>query len=374
MSLPRTIAVVTGTRADFGLLRPVLAAIMEHPGLELRLAVTGTHLLPPADTAEEVRRAFPVAVEIPMQRPAAVGRIADAEALGRGVSGFAAWLGARPSDWLMVLGDRIEALAAASAAAIGGTRVAHIHGGDRAEGVSDEGIRHAITKLSHLHFAATARSAERLLCLGEPAGRVRLVGSPAIDELASIPPLEEAAWDELGRPRILMLLHPTGEADVVEEARCDLLLDRCLAEGPVLALDPNHDPGRDGIVRSLQRRAGTPGFIHRTHLDRRRFIGALRRVRVLAGNSSAGRIEAAAIPVRVVDVGPRQAGRECPRHVLHVPGWDEGSLAAALERAIHEPIPPFRHPYGDGHTGRRIAAALAEVDPLAVPLAKRNSF
>ena len=374
MSPPRTIAVVTGARADFGLLRPVIAAILEHPGLELRLAITGIHLLPPAYTAEDVRGAFPVSVEIPMQRPGAVGRPADAAALGRGVSGFAAWLQERPADWLVVLGDRIEALAAATAAAIGGTRVAHIHGGDRAEGVADEGIRHAITKLAHLHFAATARSAERILCLGEPAGRVRLAGSPAIAELPAMPPLDETSWEAIGRPAILVLMHPTGDADVVEESRCDLLLNRCLAEGPVLALDPNHDPGRDGIVRSLQRRVGAPGFTRLAHLDRPRFIGALRRVRVLAGNSSAGRVEAAAIPVRVVDVGSRQAGRECPRNVLHVPGWDEGSLAVALERAMHEPIPPFRHPYGDGHAGRRIASVLAELDPATVPLAKRNSF
>ncbi len=102
MSRPRTIAVVTGARADFGLLRPVIQAILEHPQLELHLAVTGAHLLPPAYTAEDVREAFPVAVELPMQRPGAVGRAADAAAVGRGVSGFAAWLQDRPADWLVV--------------------------------------------------------------------------------------------------------------------------------------------------------------------------------------------------------------------------------------------------------------------------------
>ena len=94
----------------------------------------------------------------------------------------------------------------------------------------------------------------------------------------------------------------------------------------------------------------------------------------MAGNSSAGRIEASAIPVRAFDVGPRQSGREAPRSVLHCPGWDEGSVRTSVERAFHEPVPPFQHPYGDGRTGRRIAAVLATLDPDNHPIAKRNTY
>lgn len=374
MPVTQSIAVVTGTRAEFGLLRPVLEAIAARPELDLRLAVTGTHLLPPDHTAAEVRAAFPVAVEIPMQEPGVVGRAADAAALGRGVSGFAAWLAEDPPDWVLVLGDRIEAFAAGAAAAVAGIRVAHVHGGDRAAGVADEGMRHALTKLAHLHLAASARSVERILYLGEAAGRIRLVGSPAIDDLARIPALDEAAFAALGSPEMVMLLHPTGEADIVEESQADLLLDRCLAAGRVLVLDPNRDPGRDGIMRALDRRDGAPGLTRRAHLDRRTFVGLLRRVRALVGNSSAGRIETAAIPIRAADIGPRQVGRECPRNVVHCPTWDAALVAAAIERAVHEPIPPFRQPFGNGRAGQRIATILAELEPGAMPLAKRNTY
>ncbi len=370
----RTIAALTGTRADFGLLRPVLDAIAARPELELRVVAAGAHLLPPDRTVDEVRAAFPVAAEIPMQVAGEVGRPADAAALGRGVSGVAALLAEDPPDWLLVLGDRIEAFAAAAAAAVAGVRVAHVHGGDRAEGVADEGMRHAITKLAHLHLAATPRSAERILYLGEPADRIRVVGSPAIDDLEAIVPLDDGTYVALGEPTLLLLLHPTGGPDVVERAQAELLLDRCLAQGRTLALDPNHDPGRDGILQALDARAGDRRLERRSHLARHEFVGLLKRVQALVGNSSAGRIEASAIPLRAVDVGPRQAGRECPPSVIPVPHWDEGAIATAIERAMHEPIPPFRHPYGPGRTGRLVADLLAELDPAAVPLAKRNAY
>ncbi|MEE9128733.1 MAG: UDP-N-acetylglucosamine 2-epimerase, partial [Phycisphaerales bacterium] len=145
----RTIAVVTGSRADYGLLRPVMRAIHDHADLQLRVIVTGVHLLPPAHTANEVARDFTIANTIAMQRPGECSRLEDAEALGRGVTGFAQRLSRHPVDVVLVLGDRIEALAAAAAASVGGIRVAHLHGGDRAEGIADEAIRHAITKLAH---------------------------------------------------------------------------------------------------------------------------------------------------------------------------------------------------------------------------------
>ncbi|MBT8486063.1 MAG: UDP-N-acetylglucosamine 2-epimerase, partial [Phycisphaerae bacterium] len=147
----KRIAVVTGSRADFGLLRPVIAAIAAEPELELRLVVTGTHLLPPSFTHETVSAQFDVATRIPMQVAGEVGRDADAAALGRGVSQLAQEFAESHPDVVLVLGDRIEAFAAAAAAAVGGRHVGHIHGGDRAEGVADDAMRHAITKLAHLH-------------------------------------------------------------------------------------------------------------------------------------------------------------------------------------------------------------------------------
>jgi UDP-hydrolysing UDP-N-acetyl-D-glucosamine 2-epimerase len=369
MSGWRTVAVVTGTRAEFGLLRSIMHAIDTHSALRLEALVTGTHLLPPARTVDEVTDAFDVAATIEMQRPGETGRTADADALGRGVSGFAARFATHPPDVVLVLGDRIEAFAAASAAAVAGIRVAHVHGGDRAEGIADESLRHAITKLAHVHLPATEASAERIRRLGETPGSVHVVGSPAIDGLTEIPPVGDAAFDGLGRPEIVFLMHPTGDDVVVEQERASLLLERCCASGRVLAMHPNHDAGRDGIVAAIE----SAPVEHRAHLPRAEFVGVLRRADVLVGNSSTGLIECAAIPRRCVDVGTRQGGRERPPHVVACPDWSPDAIETALAEA-RAPLPVFRHPYGDGRTGDRVAAVLAGIDSDNTPLGKRNCY
>ncbi|NNF44783.1 MAG: UDP-N-acetylglucosamine 2-epimerase (hydrolyzing) [Phycisphaerales bacterium] len=367
----KRIAVVTGSRADFGLLRPVIAAIAAEPELELRLVVTGTHLLPPSFTHETVSAQFDVATRIPMQVAGEVGRDADAAALGRGVSQLAQEFAESHPDVVLVLGDRIEAFAAAAAAAVGGRHVGHIHGGDRAEGVADDAMRHAITKLAHLHFTASPASTERVLAMGEEPRRTFLVGSPALDDLPAMGPVDDATFAELGEPAVLFLLHPSGDDDDVEQERAGALLARCLEIGRVLAVDPNHDPGRVGIVRALD---AFPDVTRVPHLPRETFVGLLRRVRMIVGNSSAGLIEAAAIPVRCVNVGPRQSGREKPAHVFNCPTWDIRAIDLALSRAETEPVLSVKHRFGRGDSGRRIAQLLRKVDLAALPVRKQNTY
>ncbi|MCP3903455.1 MAG: UDP-N-acetylglucosamine 2-epimerase (hydrolyzing) [Planctomycetes bacterium] len=368
----RRVAVVTGTRAEFGLLRPVCAAIEAHPDLALEVLVSGTHLIAPHPTIGEVSAVFPIAAIVEMQRAGETGRRADAEALGRGVSGFAARLAEHPVDVLLVLGDRIEAFAAAAAAAIGGTRVAHVHGGDRAEGIADEAMRHAISKLAHLHLAATADSAQRLLGMGEEPGRVHVVGSPAIDGLDAVDPLADDVYDDLGRPEIVFLMHPAGRSRDIEHDRASRVLARCRRAGRVLALHPNHDPGREGILDAIDE---ADEVAVRPHLPRETFVGLLRRVRAIVGNSSAGLIEAAAVPVRCVDIGSRQTGRERGPNVITCPDdGDDHAVEIAVTDALERPATPFRHPYGDGRAGRRIADLLATFEPDKYALRKRNTF
>lgn len=374
MTMFTRVDVVTGSRADFGLLRPVLSAIRDSKSLVLRTVVTGTHLLPPQRTVDEVAEAFEIAATIPMQEPGVTDRPGDAEALARGMTGFAARYRADPPDLVVVLGDRIEAFAAAATAAVAGVRVAHLHGGDRAEGIADEGLRHAISKLAHLHLAATSRSVERLIAMGEDPWRIRLVGSPAIDGLVAVPALDDAAYASLGRPEIVILLHPSGESPALERTRAADLVMLCADRGRTLVLDPNHDPGREAILAGISDASAHRAIRRTPHLPRDRFIGLLRRIRVLAGNSSAGLIEAAAIPVRSVDIGARQAGREAAGNAIRVPSWDLTGLARALERAMGEPLLPIRHPYGDGHAGERVAAIITAGGPETYPLAKRNTY
>lgn len=385
----RTVAIVTGTRAEFGLLRPVIDAARANPRLRTHIIAAGSHFLPPARTIREVEAAFPVAARVRMQTPGKSGRAADAAALGRGVAGFARTFDRLKPDWVVVLGDRIEAFAAASAASIAGRAVCHIHGGDRAEGVADEAMRHAISKLSHLHCAASKQSADRLIRMGERPPHVHLTGSPAIDGLKTVKPMSDRDAAALGDPTVVVLLHPAGlsHRDELSWTAATLMLATMLSrlvprepalEG-VLLLAPNHDPGRE-IIAATWAEAARAGAHTREHLPRAAFLALLRRLATrggyLIGNSSAGLIEAAALGVTVVDIGPRQSGRERPVHVIHLPDPDSRSLARACGAAVARTLAkPSRvsHPYGDGRAGPRIASLLARVDPHDPALLRKHN-
>jgi UDP-hydrolysing UDP-N-acetyl-D-glucosamine 2-epimerase len=357
----RRIAVVTGTRAEFGLLRPVMHAVAKQPSLELAVIAAGSHLISPALTFRDVKAEFAIADSVPMQVAGKVGRLHDAESLGRGIARFARSFESLRPDIVLVLGDRIEAFAAASAASVGGFVVAHVHGGDRAEGIADEAMRHAITKLSHIHFPATALSRERIVRMGERPEHVHLVGSPAVDELETMAPLPDDAFAELGSPDCVLLMHPIGRSPEMEEAAAAGVL-AAISDRRVLALEPNFDPGREGTVAAIR----TSGVRSRTHLPRKLFIGMLRCIQraggVLVGNSSAGLIEAAVLRLRVVDIGERQAGRERPGNVVHASGEQPEAVRAAVREALGLELSGLEHPYGDGRSGARIAMRLAEVD------------
>lgn len=385
------VCVVTGTRAEFGLLAPIMRAVKHHPGLALQVVAGGAHLLPPARTIREVEAEFRVHARLPMQRPGQIGRLADAASFGRGASACASAFADLQPDWVVVLGDRIEAFAAASAASIAGIAVCHVHGGDRAEGIADEAMRHAITKLSHLHCAATSTSAARIARMGEDAHRIHITGSPAIDGLSSMPALPGRTLAELGHPRAVVLLHPSGvsprdealwalqsliRAQIV--VRADDPQPEATMFNNILLLEPNSDPGRERISE-VWNFATHFGATLATHLPRSAFVGLLKSLKaargVLIGNSSAGLIEAAAIGLPVVNLGPRQAGRERAGRVLDVPGLHDGlPMTQALARLLAT-RGRIQHPYGSGRAGPKIAALLARTDPYAPNLLrKRNAY
>lgn len=354
MAKRRSIVVVTGSRAEYGLLEPVMRAIDEHAKLKLHVVVAGLHLVQRTD--RDI--AFPIAARVRMQKQNQTGLAADVAAVGRGIKGFGEVFGELKPDFVLVLGDRIEPFAAAGAANLGGVRVAHIHGGDRAEGVADEAMRHAITKLAHVHFPATAASARRIVRMGEPTEYVFTVGSPSIDGLRGIKPTKDG-------PQVVLVQHPIGEPDARERqwARQTLAAVRELG-WDVFIGGPNRDAGSDGVRRGLGLKLGEG------HLPRREFAQLLAGARLIVGNSSAGLIEAAALKVPCVNVGPRQNGRQKPRHVIDC-DYGQANVRRAIKRALKLDLRRLRHPYGDGRAGRRIAAALAEVDP---PWRKRNTY
>ncbi len=376
----KRVAVVTGSRAEFGLLLPVMRAIEAHPSLTLLTVVCGSHLLPPAETINEVRRSFRIDATVPMQDPDLPRtRATDALAVGRGIVGFSSTFDRLNPEWVVVLGDRIEAFAAAAAASIGGRAVAHLHGGDRAEGIADEAMRHAITKLAHLHLPATRQSAERIARMGEDPAHIVVVGSPAIDGLADVHPMSDADAAELGDPRAALLLHPSGLSNDDEARIAEATIAAARAEfgaSTVLCFMPNHDPGRDAIAAVLRTRCRELDWPLLDHLPRPAFLSLLRRLAlrggVLIGNSSAGLIEAAALGLPVANIGPRQAGRERPDNVVDASHATEAEIAAAIRTALLLDRSRITHPYGDGRAGPRAAEALAATDPHAAGLLRKR--
>ncbi|MGE3166716.1 MAG: UDP-N-acetylglucosamine 2-epimerase [Planctomycetota bacterium] len=383
--------VITGTRSEFGILEPVCRAIAAHPDLELRLAVTGVHLLRRyGHTVDDVvRSGLPVDYRVSCYDEGPIDEEVLPRAIGRGVAGLGDAMRAAEADVVVVLGDRAEALAGAVAAYSSGRCVAHLHGGEKTDsGTLDEGFRHAITRLAHLHFVATEAAAARLIAHGEEPQRVHLVGAPGLDNVfefvrrwrqlgveTSAAAFRERQGFAPGQPTGVLLLHPDrwhrGEAGALTAAALESLLGNDLG---VIAIHPNGDPGSEEIMAAIETvRARSPGRV-RVHasLPREEFHAALASAAVLVGNSSAGAIEAPVVGVPVVNVGDRNREREHGRGVEFVAA--EGrAIDAAIRRALVEPwrLGPHPGPYGDGTASGRIADVLARWVRDAVTLGKR---
>jgi GDP/UDP-N,N'-diacetylbacillosamine 2-epimerase (hydrolysing) len=345
----RTICFVTGTRAEFGLMRSTLDAIRAHPKLRLQIVATGMHL---SRAHGYTVRDIHVDAKVPWR-----GSLADAT--GCAISGLARQFGRLCPDIVMVVGDRVEAFAAASAAHLSRIPVAHVHGGDRALGQVDDSLRHAITKLAHIHFPATAQSADRIAKLGEDAWRIHCVGSPAIDGI------REAAEKSSGiePPFSLIVLHPIDSDNAVEYRRAKMIYSAVKSAGAarIAIIYPNNDPGHAGIVRAW-RELGDRATVF-TSVPRAKYLAMLRDCTLLAGNSSSGIIEAASFGTPVIDIGPRQLGRERGENVTNMP-YRQAAIRAAAEKILRHPRRSqrdFRSIYGDGDAGKRIAEVLGRV-------------
>ncbi len=369
----RRIAVITGTRAEYGLLRSTLAALAGHAHVVSQLVVTGMHLLPRyGRTIDDIRAdGWPIAASIPMQR--GDDRPLDqAVGLARGVAGIAAALEHLHSDVVLVLGDRIEALAGALAATTTGRLVAHIHGGDVAPGDFDGPIRDAITKLAHIHFPATSRAAQRLIALGEDQARIHCCGAPGLDDLRRLrAAAASAAVRRVIAPAVaedyaLVVQHPCGRAPALEARGLRSILAAVDQAGlSQIIIYPNSDRGQSGIVAEISRHATRRGIARpqvavARSVPRAEFLRLLLGARVLIGNSSAGLIEAPFAGVPVVNVGMRQRGREPGGPHIHHAAESAVEIRAALAAALRAPRRrPATSVYGDGRAGQRIADYLA---------------
>ena len=367
--MSRRICFVTGTRAEFGLMGRTLRAVEARDDLSLQIVATGMHLSDAhGRTVDDLRRDG-WRVDRVVDWPSAA---TPAAATGAAMAGLAGAYAELSPDVVLVVGDRVEAFAAAAAAHLDNRVVAHVHGGDRAQGQADDALRHAITKLAHLHFAATAESAGRVARLGEDAWRIHAVGAPGIDGIAELAAPSADLTRAFGVDPggfALLVYHPTRADPAAEHATAGLLLDSTLASGVprVVVVYPNNDPGHEGIIARWEAAGADPRVVARRDLPRQAFLGLLRDAAFLVGNSSSGIIEAASFGTPVLDVGPRQRGRERSGNVTHVqdPLTNPTPLRQAVARAWNSGSPSRwagGNVYGGAGTADRIADVLATAE------------
>lgn len=368
--MTRRVAYITGTRADYGLFTEPLRRIRENPDLELGLVVTAMHLEPGFGLTVNDIEADGLPVIARVRNLGNGDRGADqARSIGTAVLGITDALEEFRPDVVIVLGDRGEMLAGAIAAIHLRLPVAHVHGGD-VSGTVDELVRHAISKLSHVHFAATEDAAKRLIRMGERAEQVHVVGAPGLDYLSHFEPMSKAELEadlriDLSRPFVLFTQHPVTEDSAAGQMEISLqaLED---AEVQVVATYPNSDAGGRAMIDVLKRWEERPWLRIVPNLGQRRFAGLLKEAAAMVGNSSSGIIEAPFFGLPVVNIGSRQSGRLRAENVLDV-AHDQESIRAAIECAMNDETfrtraRNTRSPYGDGHAGERIVEILTSLE------------
>ncbi len=357
------ICAVTGSRADWGLLSSVLARLRDDPGFTLQIIVTGQHLTPQAGRTSSVieEEGFSIDFSADMgiddrDDPASLTR-----AMGRGMIALADGLERLNPDLMLIAGDRYEILGAAQAALMARVPIAHLYGGDVTEGAIDELIRHALTKLSHLHFVTNEPAARRVIQMGEDPAQVYCVGSPALDHIHDLKTLDRTVFfQRIGMiPRRfngLVTFHPvTQETDSLSQ--CQEMLAALESMGPEtgwILTGSNADPQGQQISALLKDFArGYENALFVNSLGTSLYLNALRHVDVVVGNSSSGLYEAPSFGTPTVNIGTRQKGRlKAPSVVDCLPERE------AIGTAIHTAIPLkgqfFENPYGDGYSASRI--------------------
>jgi len=380
----RTIAVFTGNRAEYGLQYPVLRAIDRHPDMDYRLLVSGAHLDPNfGNTLDEIRAdGFHIDAEVKIEMDAA-SLFATAQAIGSGILAISRLLNDLKPDMMVVYADRFEGLAAVIAASQMNIPTAHIEGGDLTEGGAlDDSVRHAMTKLAHLHFTTNQQATNRILAMGEEPWRVYTVGFPAIDlisegRFAQATEVVAQLGLDLSRPIMLFTQHSvsTEFSQAAEQLAPSLVaIKRLAAEGVQTILTyPNNDAGGQAIIERLEAfgMMAVPGTQVRRSLGRYLYHGVLALARdpalrvACVGNSSSGLKETPAFGCPTVNIGSRQEGRLRGENVLDS-DYDADAIAAAMRRCLYDE--DFRgicrhaeNPYWLGDAGPKIADVLATV-------------
>jgi UDP-N-acetylglucosamine 2-epimerase (non-hydrolysing)/GDP/UDP-N,N'-diacetylbacillosamine 2-epimerase (hydrolysing) len=368
--MKRKIAVLTGTRADYGIMKPLLKKIQQSKNLELKLIVTGMHLSPKfGKTIYEIKKDnFKIASKISLL-PKKDSNYEMSISVGKGIILFSNLFKKLKPDINLILGDRDEMLSSAIAAYHMNIPVAHIHGGDRTKGGIDEYNRHAITKMSNIHFAASKKSYDRILKLGENPKFVFHTGSPAIDQIkenkiTSKNELEKKYNLKFTGSEILLLQHPvTTQSEQSKKQIVQTLRTIVKLKNKTIAFAPNSDAGNNKILLNLKDYSKKYSFIkmYRT-IPREDFLGMLKNCGVLVGNSSSGMIEASYFKIPVVNIGIRQEGRESGKNVAHV-GFSQQQIFKAIKFFLNKKntIAKNEFLYGKGNASIKIVRYLEKI-------------
>ena len=364
--MSRKICVVTGTRAEYGLLRWVMQGIQDDPDLTLQIIVTGMHLSPEFGlTYREIEQdGFHIDRKVEMLTSSDTP-VGIAKSMGLGIIGFADALNELAPDLLLVLGDRFEIFSAVAAALVARITVAHLHGGESTEGLIDESIRHSITKMSHLHFVAAEEYRQRVIQLGEQPQQVYLVGGLGIDNIKRLKLLDRTELEtelgfQLGRRNLIITFHPVTLEAVTAAQQMDELLAALsnLEETELIFTLPNADTDGRDLIRRISRFVEQHSNAHVfASLGQMRYLSCLAYVDGVLGNSSSGLTEVPSFRKGTINIGDRQRGRLQAASVINCEP-QRLDIQDALRRLYSD---SFQHglkhvvnPYGEGGASEKI--------------------
>jgi len=371
----RKIAVITGTRAEYGLLRGIMAAIRHSCKLRLQVIVTGTHLSPEfGNTYQEIESdGFAIARKVNLDI-SGDSSLAISTAMGRGVAGFAKTYNYLKPDIILVLGDRYEILAAAAAAIPFNIPIAHIAGGEVTEGAMDEQIRHALTKMAHIHFPCAGHYARNIRRMGEEAWRIFSVGHPRMESLRKMRFINrKELFSLLGldpdKKTFLSTLHPatlSSTAEIQSETNAFFDVLGGYNDVNIVLTYPNSDTHGKVIIRRIKALKGCRNIKVFRNLGDLKYLSLMRECDLVVGNSSSGIVDAPFFRVPVVDYGRRQKGRLMAANILHADA-NRKSLKYAIDamsdkRAVAKRIRKMKYLYGNGNTSQSIVKVLENIE------------
>jgi GDP/UDP-N,N'-diacetylbacillosamine 2-epimerase (hydrolysing) len=364
------ITVTTGTRADYGILRPLLKKIENSKKLELILIVTGSHLSQEhGKTVKEIRKdGFKINAEINII-PQKDDQYNTSIAIGKGIIEFAKCFKKFKPKLNLILGDRYEMLASAISAYHQNILNIHIHGGDKSGGL-DEYSRHAITKISNIHFTATKKSASRVIRMGEDPKYVIQTGSLAIDEImkkriTGIEEINKKHKLKLKGNEIIVLQHSdTNEPQNAQKQILATLNVIRKTKHAAIIIGPNIDTGNKEIIKTIHKFAKDDSIKFCSSLPREDFLGLLKNCKLLIGNSSSGMIEASVFKIPVINIGNRQKNREHGKNVINIKEFSEKKIEDAIKKALTIPKSKLEMTkiYGNGKSAEKIVNYLEKIN------------